>query len=162
MELLIDGHNLIHALPGIDLADPHDEAQLAEQLRAYCGRTRHRATVIFDRGLPGGPSRELSSGQVRVIFAPSYTTADRLIISRIEQASNRGQYLVVSSDRAIRAAATARGLQILTSQEFAERLQITLHPPATAPIDDDTREIYVDDPDELEDWLRLFNAPDVE
>lgn len=162
MELLIDGHNLIHALPGIDLADPNDEVRLTERLRAYCGRTRRRATVIFDRGLPGGPSHELSSGQVRVIFAPSHTTADRLIISRIEQASNRGQYLVVSSDRAIHKAATARGLQIMTSQEFAKRLQITLHPPAAAPVDEDPRDIYVDDPAELEDWLRFFNAPDVE
>ncbi|NPV66150.1 MAG: hypothetical protein HPY64_03285 [Anaerolineae bacterium] len=162
MELLIDGHNLIHALPGIDLADPDDEARLVERLRAYCGRTRRHATVIFDRGLPGGPSRELSSGQVKVIFAPLHTTADRLIISRIEQVSNRGQYLVVSSDRTIRMAAMARGLQTMTSQEFAEKLQITLHPPAAAPIDEDTRDIYVDDPDELEDWLRLFTPPDAE
>ena len=56
MPLLIDGHNLIGRgqLPGLRLDDPDDEAKLVTRLRAYCARARKRATVVFDRGLPGG------------------------------------------------------------------------------------------------------------
>ena len=60
MPLLIDGHNLIGRLPDLRLDDPQDEAKLVARLRVYHARTGKRVTVVFDRGLPGGRSRELS------------------------------------------------------------------------------------------------------
>ena len=69
MPFLIDGHNVIAALPDIDLEDPHDEAKLVLKLRAWTGRERRKAIVVFDGGIPGGYSRTLSTVSVRVVFA---------------------------------------------------------------------------------------------
>ena len=60
MPFLIDGHNVIAALPDIDLEDPHDEAKLVLKLRAWTGQARRKAIVIFDGGIPGGYSTTLS------------------------------------------------------------------------------------------------------
>ena len=50
MTLLIDGHNLIGAMPDIDLAQSDDEHQLVLRLRTYCGEGRRQVTVVFDSG----------------------------------------------------------------------------------------------------------------
>src|SRR5262245_17638894 len=83
MPYLIDGHNLIARLPDINLADPHDEAELVLRLRSFAARSKKQCVVIFDQGLPGGQS-SLSTHSVKVIFATAFqTTADRIIQERI-------------------------------------------------------------------------------
>ena len=52
MHYLIDGHNLIGALPDISLEDPDDEVKLILVLRSWAvARRRREVTVIFDGGL---------------------------------------------------------------------------------------------------------------
>ena len=60
MTLLIDGHNLIGAMPDIDLAQSDDEHQLVLRLRTYCGEGRRQVTVVFDSGLGPAPSCQRS------------------------------------------------------------------------------------------------------
>lgn len=122
MPLLIDGHNLIGQLPDLSLDDPNDEVKLVERVRRYCFRHRRRATVIFDRGLPGGSSRRLSSSEVKVVFAPSGRTADGLIKSQLRRARDPAGLLVVSSDRAVQEAARRRGARVVAAGEFAMEL----------------------------------------
>lgn len=127
MPLLIDGHNLIGRMDGLSLADPDDEAALVERVRRYCRRHRRRATVVFDCGLPGGPSCLLSSPEVEVLFAPTGSNADALIRHLLRQERDPAGLLVISSDRAIRAAARARGARTMTAEAFAA--QLTVKPP---------------------------------
>ncbi len=153
MPLLIDGHNLISALPDLELDDPHDEAKLVHKLRSYCGRTGQRCVVVFDGGVPGGWARELSSGPVRVIFAAAHRTdADRLIVGRIRRASSPGELTVVSSDQAVRAAAQARGMRVLSSAQFAARMAEAAAQVAGADRADDVRL----SPEEVAAWMELF------
>src|SRR5664279_5999824 len=79
---LVDGHNLIGQLRDLSLDDPYDEAKLAMAIRSYCMRSHKKATVIFDNGLPGGVSKQLSNSDCTVIFAPSGTQADTLLMRR--------------------------------------------------------------------------------
>src|SRR3954471_8530726 len=79
---LVDGHNLIGQLQDLSLDDPYDEAKLAMAIRSFCMRSNMKATVIFDNGLPGGVSKQLSNSSVKVIFAPSGTQADALLMRR--------------------------------------------------------------------------------
>jgi len=126
MPFLIDGHNVIAALPDIDLADPDDEAKLVVKLRAWSGRERRKAIVIFDGGIPGGPSRVLSSPEVRVIFAAKHhSTADRIIKERLNALPDAPNWTVVSSDREVLDNARTAGAKTLSAQEFAERLNQT-------------------------------------
>ena len=102
MPFLIDGHNVIAALPDINLEDPDDEAKLVVKLRAWSGRGRRKAIVVFDGGIPGGPSRVLSSPEVRVVFAARpHSTADRIIKERLGALPDAPNWTVVASDREV-------------------------------------------------------------
>lgn len=149
MSYLIDGHNLIGQIPGLSLDDPHDEAKLVERLKSFAARTGKRVTVIFDSGLPGGLSRDLSSHSVRVIFAHGGTTADAIILERIRETKDPGSWTVVSADHALIDAARRRRMKLLSPAEFANLLTA---PPATKERDPHLT------PDEVNEWLRLFGV----
>jgi hypothetical protein len=151
---LIDGHNLIGYIPGLSLDDPHDEAKLVERLKSYSARTGKRITVIFDSGLPGGPSRDLSTYSVRVVFAHGGTTADAIILERIHETRDPGNWTVISADHELVDAARRRRMSVLSPAEFAALL---VGPPASKERDPRLT------PDEINDWLRIFGIdPDTE
>ncbi len=128
MPFLIDGHNVIAMLPDIDLADPHDEVKLLMRLRLWAWREDRQAVVVFDGGIPGGPSRELSRGGLEVVFAArGYTDADSIIHERLQRLPDPGNWTVVSSDHEVLDAAKMVGARAMTSQDFAEVLSA---PPA--------------------------------
>ncbi len=156
MHYLIDGHNLIGKMPDIDLDDPDDEVKLILQLRSWSARARKRkVTVIFDRGLPGGEEKGLSSGQVKVIFAPAGRSADSLLISRIRSVKNAAEYTLVSSDQKIIRMAEARRMLFWRSETFAIRMNQEWE----EGMGGSTAET-VDDPQmsvgEVEMWLEMF------
>lgn len=154
MNYLIDGHNLIGQLPDIDLADPNDEALLVQKLNGWTSRTRHQVVVVFDNGLPGGQSR-MSSGRVKVIFAPPDTTADSVIRKRVHGVNPPNEWVVITDDHQIIISARARRMTVMRSTDFAKLL---LAPPAQA------RKLTPDiDPDvrvserEVVAWLKEFD-----
>ena len=122
MPYLIDGHNLIAALPDIDLADEHDEARLVIKLRGFAARHKTKCAVIFDHGLPGGASA-LSTSAVKVSFASAHhSSADALIKRRIKSIRDPGNWTLVSSDRDIRDYARGRRMRSQSAADFATRL----------------------------------------
>lgn len=152
MPFLIDGHNLIAALPDIHIEDPEDEVALILKLRGWLGHKRRKATVVFDGGIPGGYSRQLSSMDLEVIFAAhKRSTADRIIIKHLEKLRDSGNWTVVSSDHAILDVARRVGARVMTSQEFALELQ-----PAARPAFEKPRE---PSPAEVHEWLEVFPEP---
>ncbi len=153
MPLLIDGHNLIGrgGLPGLSLGDPDDEARLVARLRAYCARTRKRVTVVFDRGLPGGRSLELSGGGVEVVFAPAGHTADGILRERVRRVRDPRGLTVVTSDLDVIATVEAGGARVMRSEEFAARLVA----PSLAPDEKGAAHLSAQ---EIEEWLKVFGA----
>jgi predicted RNA-binding protein with PIN domain len=151
MPILIDGHNLIGRMPDIDLADPDDEAELVLKLRTYCARTGKRVTVVFDHGLPGGKSHELSSGKVDVRFASTGRTADGVLLERIRKSNNPRNLTIVTSDRRIISGAEARGVRVIRSEAFAELLSTS---PKTDGVSDDGEKPTADG--DVGYWLRQF------
>ncbi|MFN3929979.1 MAG: NYN domain-containing protein [Thermoflexus sp.] len=157
MPFLIDGHNLIGAMPDLRLEDPDDEARLAERLQRLAMRTGRQITVIFDRGAPGGTSL-LSRGGVTVRFAPSGTTADELLIRRIETERNPRGLIVVSSDRKVQEVARRQGAAVWSAAEFLAYMQRVLggrRPPQS--VGEEEKPEGVNE-SELEDWLELFRG----
>jgi predicted RNA-binding protein with PIN domain len=149
---LIDGHNLIAQMPGLSLSDPDDEVQLVLRLRKFAARKKQKITVVFDHGIPGGWSRGLSTGPVRVVFAGSHTNADRVILERIREAARPTDIRLVSSDGELRRAAEARRVEVITSQEFAATLN---KPPPSQPRPDE-RENPKLSKDEVKKWMKVF------
>ncbi len=155
MPYLIDGHNLIGALPDIELTDPHDEAKLVLKLRRWAAHRRTRVVVVFDGGLPGGRSRTLSGGPIEAVFAArGHTIADRIIIARLRKLPDPGNWTVVSSDHAVLDVARRRGARVLTSQAFAEHLS-----PAARTTPEAERHLS---PAEIAEFLALFGLGEEE
>lgn len=157
MHYLIDGHNLIARTPGLSLADPDDEAKLTALLRRWAAADpRRKVTVIFDAGLPAGEARHLSSGSVKAVFAPNNSSADAVLMRRIEALGNPAEHVIVSSDGAIMAAAARRRVAVQRSEAFATAMLNDRHfggreqTPAARP------DAPAMSPDELQEWLALF------
>jgi predicted RNA-binding protein with PIN domain len=148
MPLLIDGHNVIGRMPDLSLADPEDESKLTRRVRQYCLRHRRRATLVFDGGLLGGRSPTLSTPEVEVVFASTTRSADAVIRARLKKARDPAGLLVVSSDRAIQAAARARGARVVPAEDFVAEL--APQPPAEA------EPSKPEAPGNVEEWLELF------
>lgn len=143
---------MIAALPDIDLTEEHDEAKLVLKLRAWAGRERRKAIVVFDGGIPGGYAPTLSSPDIQVVFAARFhTNADRVIRARLRKLRDAGNWTVVSSDREVLAGAEEVGARTLTAQEFAGRLN-------------QLPDTWKEKPDalsaaEVADWLTIFSEP---
>lgn len=152
MPFLIDGHNLIGQIPSLSLTDPHDEAKLVERLKKYMARHGKRCTVVFDAGLPGGPSRDLSTASVRVIFAHGGTSADAIIHERIREIKDPGGWTIISADREIVNAARRYRIRVVSPAEFAR----SLDGPAMPQADDDPNPRLT--AAEVDEWLRMFGG----
>jgi predicted RNA-binding protein with PIN domain len=160
MHYLIDGHNLIAKLPDIDLSDPDDEIKLVLKLRQWTAVSAKRVvTVFFDGGIPGGHNVNLSNAQVKVIFVSEGKTADSLLIARINRVKNPPEFVLVTSDQAIIAAANQRQMKHERSDKFALRLSTDRaersQPRPTSPADDPV----ISDA-EVAQWLDLFGPVD--
>lgn len=121
MTLLIDGHNLIGAMPDIDLRDPDDEWQLVERLRSYARGRRH-LTVVFDSGVGPAPRWRLSGGGITVRFAPPGTEADEVILRLLRHSEHPSQVTVVTNDYRLADLVRAAGGQVRSASQFARRL----------------------------------------
>ena len=145
MPYLIDGHNLIAALPDVDLAEENDEAKLLIKLKGFSARKKTRLTVIFDGGLPGGAST-FSTKSVKVVFAAAeQSSADTLIKRRIDNIRDARNWTLVSSDLELRAHARWKGMRNMPAAEFAELLRVKgrsqterAEPEKPSPSEDDT------------------------
>ncbi len=151
-KLLIDGHNLIGQTPGLSLADPYDEQKLIVMLRQYAARRQARIVVVFDSGNPGGKSKELSGGNVTAIFAGSHTIADRILMERIRELKQPGDWVVVSSDREVQQAALRRKMTVWNSAEFARKLGTSPQREAEPPEPKDSGLTQA----EVDEWLKVF------
>ena len=123
MPLLIDGHNIIGSgvLENISLQDENDEELFVSRLRIWRSNYHSKVTVIFDRGIVGGASRELSGGGVEVIFARDPQEADDWIRRRIHR---RPQGLVVvTNDWALRQEAKLYEVETWQAEEFVQRME---------------------------------------
>ncbi|MCJ7512800.1 MAG: NYN domain-containing protein [Anaerolineales bacterium] len=122
MPYLVDGHNLIGAMPGHRLADPDDEAMMITRLRGFCAASGKAVTVYFDRGAPGLPDPP-QAGRLLVRFVPGSSSADRAIRAHLQRLRGEARnWTVVSADREVMAAARQAGAQALSSADFLRRL----------------------------------------
>ena len=150
---LIDGHNLIPNLPGLNLAVLEDEDILIQWLQVFCRQTRKRAEVYFDGAPPGRAGVRRVGGSLTAHFVRQGSTADDAIARRLRQLGRDARnWKVVSSDRRVQAEAASAGAERIRSDEFARQLQRTLAeaPDSGAPAAGG----------DIEEWLRLFGAED--
>lgn len=155
MPYIIDGHNLIGSIPGINLSDPDDEQQLIGQLLTYFARIGKQATLYFDRRAPG-EEKERRLGNLHIRFITLPQTADDAIRKHLHNLRGRARnYTVVSSDHQIQQAARLSGARVLDSQRFVR----LLFSRQTAPDEDEKTEKILSEL-EIQHWEMLFKKSD--
>lgn len=123
--IVLDGYNVIHAVPSLARALDRSLEAARAALVTLCGtyRTRRgdvgRLYVVFDgRDAEGGWPREHPRG-VTVLFSRRDEEADARILSLIRAEGRRGGFVVVSNDTQLANNARALGAQVLSVQQFA-------------------------------------------
>ena len=155
MPYIIDGHNLIPKIPGINLGDIDDEVQLIKVLQDFCRTRRTRVEVFFDHAAPG-ESGTRKYGQLRAFFVHQGQTADDAIRSRLRKLGKTARnWTVVSSDRQVAAAAREAGARVISADDFS--LQQLSDPSVQEVTPENDAELSLN-PDAVEDWLRLFGV----
>src|SRR3990172_1818106 len=113
MLYLIDGHNLIGAIPDIHLHQADDEEALIRRVGAFCAAAGSTAEIYFDKAAPGFAGQR-NHGSVRAVFVPVGRTADAAIRSRLGQLGRSARnYTVISSDRQVQAEARSSGAAVM-------------------------------------------------
>ena len=127
MHLIIDGYNVMHALP-LEKEWPGKvsmdrRAFFIEKVRIYLGARSHRATLVFD-GAKGGDDMggHETHGRLEVRYSRRGEEADDVIKRMIVESGNPREVLVVSSDKGISGYVRSLGASTAGSHELINRL----------------------------------------
>lgn len=150
MPYIIDGHNLIGKIHSISLSRVDDELALIKLLQSFCLRYRKRVEVYFDNAPPGQP-RARTFGSVSAHFVREESSADAAIQARLRRLGKTAKnWVVVSSDRQVAAAARASQARVMLAEEFTQML---------FPTDEVARgEEKPSQEEDIDEWLRRFGA----
>ncbi len=123
--IVIDGYNLIHAMPELarlvdtDLERARDA--LVAKLAIYRSKRNVRVTVVFDgRGTATQQTRP--PGGVEVVFSRAPQNADEKIKNMLALEKNPRSWTVVTSDNSIIIFARDYGAKTIPSADFAAQL----------------------------------------
>ena len=149
---IIDGYNVIHAIPSLKKTLLHDAHSARELLIHSVAQLTHtkkfRCTIIFDGVTPDAVPKQSSHAPVHVIFS-SPVSADAKIKQMIEHSKNRSLLVIITSDREILNFAKVCSCQTHTSNHFANLLSGSdgsVTEKSDAPL---TKS-------QIDEWLRIF------
>jgi len=152
LHYIIDGYNLIHAIPSLKKTLAHNGETARELLIHSVAQLTHRkkfrCSIVFDGVVPQNTSKQSSHAPVHVIFS-SPLSADAKIKHMIEHSKNRTLLVVISSDREIVNFAKVCTCQTHTSNFFASLLS-------------EVNEIVTEKSDtplsksQIDEWLKIF------
>ncbi len=128
--LMIDGYNLIHAIPSIASFVPSDLQRAREllllKLSAYATRKQVKIIVVFDGKADDFPAQNPQPG-LTVIFTRG-EKADQKIKELARKISQKKDWLVITSDFDIRYQVESSGLKSRSAKEFATELEACTRP----------------------------------
>ncbi|MBI9048883.1 MAG: NYN domain-containing protein [Anaerolineaceae bacterium] len=153
MSYLIDGHNLIPKIRGMNLRQINDEEILIEKLQTFC-RTRQKNVIVYFDGAPAGYQGRQKYGRLTAVFVRQGQTADDAIKTRLRQLGKAAKnWQVVSSDRQIIAEARTLGAKVISSATFAGHLEESAYSSSNqSPIKEEKLSA-----DEVDEWMQLFS-----
>lgn len=149
---IIDGYNVIHAIPSLKKTLAHNGESAREMLIHSVSQLTHRkkfrCTIVFDGTTPNNSVKQSAHAPVHVLFSFPHS-ADAKIKQMIEQSKNRSLLVIISSDTEIMNFAKVCSCQTHTSKHFANLLSET----------SDTVTEKSDAPltkSQIDEWLKIF------
>ena len=122
--LIIDGHNLLHAILKAEEAPVAIGAvDLCRILGRYLKLIGRSGEIVFDGTGPPDKSGFDDMGNLEVSFAGIRSDADSVIEDKIIATTAPKQLTIVSSDRRLRKAAHARKCSSIKSEVFWDNVQ---------------------------------------
>jgi uncharacterized protein len=153
---IIDGNNLLWAMhQALGEREITTEIELCRVLSQYFARIGEPGQVVFDGAGPADKSPFDDLRHLEVFFAGFHRDSDSVIEEKIAADSSPRRLTVVSSDRRLRKAASARKAIAVKSEDFWERVRRELsrkQPRRKEP--EEKREGLTDS--ETEKWLEVF------
>ena len=123
LNYLLDGYNIIPALPTLDLKRLQEAREglirLIEIHRPQ-GSLSNKVTIVFD-----GQSEifgQIHSGTVKIIFSRG-KSADDCIKRMVADSKQKKNIVVVTNDRDIRFFVRAQGAQVVSVQDFIKKMR---------------------------------------
>jgi hypothetical protein len=136
--LILDGYNVIHAVPELARHMDRSLQSAREALVRLCQEARGATGpcyVVFDgRDAQASGASAQQHGRVTVLFTRKPEEADQRILRVIEDQKGRGRCVVVSNDNEVANNARAFGARVLSVQAFMKQAQSSSGPPATSAI----------------------------
>jgi len=126
MAYLIDGNNLLGRIAPHELRERSGRDGLVARLLAFQRVTRARIRLVFDGNPDEKPTDIVVNPKFTIHYPGEGQSADDVIRDMILRQTDRRRFFVVSSDRAIRELAKARGLAPVTSEVFARELKAAI------------------------------------
>jgi predicted RNA-binding protein with PIN domain len=153
---LIDGHNLIPKIPGLNLQMVDDEERLVKLLQIFARVRRATVEVYFDQAPPGF-SGTRRMGTIKAHFVSKGITADQEIIRRVQKMKKEARGIsVVTSDRRIRTEAADVQARLISSELFADQIIAAV---SEAEMLGNISTSAMNG-GEVDEWLKLFGAED--
>ncbi len=149
---IIDGYNVIHAIPSLKKTLAHNGETARELLihsvAQFTHKKKFRCTIVFDGTAPNNTVKQSTHAPVHVLFSFPHS-ADAKIKQMIEQSKIRSSLVIISSDREIMNFAKVCSCQTHSSKHFANLLSETT----------DTVAEKSDAPlskSQIDEWLKIF------
>ena len=118
MPVIIDGHNLLWAIQNPDEDTFITDTAMCQVLDTYFGLTHDKAEIIFDGIGPPDKTGFNNISNLEITFSGRNTDCDTIIEQRILDSTAPAHLTIVSTDRKIRDAASARKATSIQSDEF--------------------------------------------
>jgi predicted RNA-binding protein with PIN domain len=135
MPVIIDGHNLLWSVQNAEENASITDITLCRILDSYFGLANENAEIIFD-GI--GPPNKTEFNNVRnlaITFSGRRADCDTVIEQRILASTAPKLLTIVSTDRRLRDAASARKATAVKSEDFWDEVikRISRHKPGKEP-----------------------------
>jgi predicted RNA-binding protein with PIN domain len=117
MPYLIDGNNLLGSWGG-PTRDDDRRPEVVRRVAAFCRAKNVRATLVFD-GHPLRPDMAAQDlGPLSLRVPPAGTDADTVIRDLLDRTARPGEWVVVTSDKAVYSYAKTCGASVLRAHEW--------------------------------------------
>ncbi len=149
---IIDGYNLIHAIPSLKKTLNH-HAESARELLIHAVeqlavQKNIRCSIIFDGHSPVSFAKHSAHGPVHVIHSAPHS-ADEKITKMIEESNRRIDIVVITSDQEILRRARAFSCRTHSSKHFANLLS-----EISGGVEEKSDEPMSEH--QVSEWLRIF------
>jgi predicted RNA-binding protein with PIN domain len=152
MPYLIDGNNLLGSWGGPTSGDDR-RPEVVRRVAAFCRAKNVRATLVFDGHPLRGDMASQDLGPVSLRVPPVGCDADTVIRELLDRSTRPGDWVVVTSDKAVYSYAKTCGASVLRAHEW-NALERRF---AAAASQGGTRE-KPEREDDVEGWLKKFGA----